>query len=113
MAGGGLPASGEHQPAAGFPFEWRCVRRPDAARDTDTAALAVYHGELSDDLEDTGSETVVELNYTFWATPWLGITPDFQYVFNPGGGSSDDDAAVFGGQIMVNFSPAGGRRTWC
>ena len=72
-------------------------------RDTDTAALAVYHGELSDDLEDTGSETVVELNYTFWATPWLGVTPDFQYVFNPGGGGSDNDAAVFGGQIMVNF----------
>ena len=35
-------------------------------RDADTAALAVYHGELSDDLEDTGSETVLELNYTFW-----------------------------------------------
>ena len=39
----------------------------------------------------------------YWATPWLGLTPDFQYVFNPGGASSDDAAAVFGGQIMVNF----------
>ena len=72
-------------------------------RDTDTTALAVYHGQLSDDLEDASGETVLELNYTFWATPWLGITPDLQYVFNPGGGSSNDDAAVVGGQIMVNF----------
>jgi porin len=72
-------------------------------RDTDTAALAVYHGKLSNDVEDTSSETVLELNYTFWATPWLGLTPDLQYVFNPGGGSSTNDAAVFGGQIMVNF----------
>ena len=71
-------------------------------RDTDTAAFAVYHGKLSNDLEDTSSETVLELNYTFWATPWLGLTPDFQYVFNPGG-ASNNDAAVFGGQIMINF----------
>jgi carbohydrate-selective porin OprB len=46
---------------------------------------------------------VLELNYTFWAMPWLGITPDFQYVFNPGGNRSNNDAALFGGQIMVNF----------
>ncbi len=72
-------------------------------RDTDTTALAIYHGQLSDDLEDASGETVLELNYTFWATPWLGITPDLQYVFNPDGSSSNDDAAVVGGQIMVNF----------
>lgn len=72
-------------------------------RDTDTTAIAVYYGKLSKDVQDTTGETVVELNYTFWATPWLGITPDFQYVFNPSGGSSSNDAAVFGGQVLVNF----------
>lgn len=72
-------------------------------RDTDTTAVAVYYGKLSSDVEDTTGETVLEVNYTFWATPWLGITPDFQYVFNPSGGSSSNDAAVFGGQINFIF----------
>jgi carbohydrate-selective porin OprB len=43
------------------------------------------------------------VNYTLWAAPWLGITPDFQYVFNPLGGPSKNDAAVFGGQILIIF----------
>jgi len=72
-------------------------------RDTDTTAIAVYCGKLSSDQQGTTSETVLEVNYTFWATPWLGVTPDFQYVFNPSGGSSNSDAAVFGGQINVIF----------
>jgi porin len=72
-------------------------------RDTDTTAVAVYYGKLSKDVQDTTGETVLEVNYTFWATPWLGLTPDFQYVFNPSGGSSNNDAAVFGGQINLIF----------
>jgi porin len=72
-------------------------------RDIDTMALAVYHAEVSNALPNTTGETVVEVNYTYWALPWLGLTPDFQYVFNPNGGGSNDDVAVFGGQILVNF----------
>jgi hypothetical protein len=33
---------------------------------------------------------------------WLGLTPDFQYDFNPSG-ESNSDAAVLGGQIVVDF----------
>jgi porin len=72
-------------------------------RNIDTTALAVYHGEVSNALPNTTGETVLEVNYTYWALPWLGLTPDFQYVFNPNGGSSNNDAAVLGGQILVNF----------
>ncbi len=71
-------------------------------RDADTTALAVYTGKFSK-FSPNSSETVVEANYTLWATPWLGITPDFQYVFNPLGNADIDDAAVFGGQVMVIF----------
>lgn len=72
-------------------------------RDADTTGLAVYTGKFSKFARDASSETVLEANYTLWATPWLGITPDFQYVFNPLGGSSKNDAAVLGGQILIAF----------
>lgn len=72
-------------------------------RNIDTVALAVYHAELSNAVPDATGETLLEVNYTYWALPWLGLTPSFQYVFNPSGGGSNDDAAVFGGQILVNF----------
>lgn len=72
-------------------------------RDIDTTALAVYHAELSNAVPEATGETLLEVNYTYWALPWLGLTPSFQYVCNPNGGGSDDDAAVFGGQILVNF----------
>lgn len=71
-------------------------------RDADTTAIAVYTGKFSK-FSPNSSETVFEANYTLWATPWLGITPDFQYVFNPLGNADTDDAAVFGGQVMVIF----------
>jgi porin len=32
------------------------------------------------------SETFVEVTYQYSVAPWLQLQPDFQYVFNPGGG---------------------------
>ena len=32
------------------------------------------------------SETFVEVTYQYRSTPWWQMQPDFQYVFNPGGG---------------------------
>lgn len=72
-------------------------------RDTDTAAFAVYYGKLSGDLRNVTAETVFEVNYTLWATPWLGITPDFQYIINPNGDTDRSDVAVLGAQLLVNF----------
>jgi porin len=72
-------------------------------RDDDLTALAVYYGKFSDKLQDQNAETVVEANHRLQLTPWLYVTPDFQYVIRPNGQSDIDDAAVFGGEISIDF----------
>jgi porin len=72
-------------------------------RDDDLTAVAVYYGKFSDKLEDQNAETVIEVNHRLQLTPWLYATPDFQYVFRPNGQSDIDDAAVFGGEIGIDF----------
>jgi porin len=72
-------------------------------RGDDNLALAFYYGKLSTSLPSVAGEKVLELDYTWWATPWLGITPDLQYVLNPGGSSSSMNAAVPGLQFQVLF----------
>ena len=72
-------------------------------RDDDLTALAVYYGKFSDRLENQNAETVVEANYRLQLAPWLYVTPDFQYVIRPNGQSDIDDAAVFGGEIGIDF----------
>jgi porin len=37
-------------------------------------------------------ETFVEVTYQYQVTPWLNLQPDFQYVFNPGGGIANPNA---------------------
>ena len=57
------------------------------------------------------SETVLELTYQAVVVPWLTVQPDFQYVFNPGGGVSNPqaptrrvgDAAVLGLRTTIVF----------
>jgi len=71
-------------------------------RGDDNIGLGFYYGKLSTALPVATGEKVLELDYTLWATPWLGITPDFQYVFNPSGGSSRN-ATVPGLQLQVLF----------
>lgn len=76
-------------------------REPFLHRDDDTfgIGLGVAHvsrraADLDSDTANlTGaftpartSETFVETTYSYAVTPWLQMQPDFQYVFNPGGG---------------------------
>jgi porin len=72
-------------------------------RRDDLTAAAVYHGRFSDRLDNRNAETVVEANHRFQLAPWLYVTPDFQYVMRPNGQSDIDDAAVFGGEIGIDF----------
>ena len=72
-------------------------------RDDDLTALAVYYGKFTDRLQDQNAETVVEANHRFQLTPWLYVTPDFQYVIRPNGQSDIDNAAVLGGEISIDF----------
>jgi porin len=72
-------------------------------RDDDTTNLGVYYGGLSDDLPDQRFEAVLEVNHRFQLAPWLYATPDFQYVFRPGGSDAEPDAAVLGAEIGIDF----------
>ena len=74
-----------------------------AGRDNDVAAIMVAYGKISDTQPHKSGEVVLELDYTLAATPWLAVTPDFQYIFNPSGGSSANNAAVFGAQLAFTF----------
>jgi porin len=72
-------------------------------RSDDNTAVGFYYGKLSTSLPSGAGEKVGELDYTWWATPWLSLTPDLQYVLNPSGGSSSGNAVVVGAQCQILF----------
>jgi porin len=72
-------------------------------RDDDTAALMVAYSKISNTQAHMTGEVDLELAYTLAATPWLAVTPDFQYIVNPGGDPNANNAAVFGAQMSVTF----------
>lgn len=71
-------------------------------RDTDRAGVAVYYGRFSDRLPRQTDEIVIELNYGIHPTAWLYVTPDIQYVINPGG-SDVPSAFVIGLEVGIVF----------
>lgn len=82
---------------------------PFEARPKDSINLGVAYGRYSGDLdklegemgqEEQSFEMVVELNYWIWATDWLQITPDFQYIINPRG-EDTPNAFCLGAQINI------------
>ena len=99
---------------AGFTFH-----EPIPHRGDDTLGIGMGYAKVSNDLSDldrdTGGipvrsgETFVELTYQYELTPWCQLQPDFQYVFNPGGGIANDagnrvkDEAVFGVRMNIIF----------
>jgi porin len=72
-------------------------------RSDDTTAVGFYYGKISTSVPSGSGEKVVELNYLWWATPWLGMTPDLQYVLTLGGRSSSRNAVVIGVQFQILF----------
>jgi porin len=99
---------------------------PIPHRGDDTFGLGMGYARVSDSVADldkatgyyTGSaypvrsgETFVEVTYQYQLTPWCQLQPDFQYVFNPGGGILNPnspgqqvkDEAVIGLRINVLF----------
>jgi porin len=106
---------------AGFTFH-----EPIPHRGDDTCGVGMGYARVSDRLADldrdtgfyTGSaypvqsgETFVEATYQYQLTPWCQLQPDFQYVFNPGGGIPNPDSpgqrvkdeAVIGLRMNVLF----------
>ena len=70
----------------------------------DVAAVSVIAGVFSNRAPAHGTETVIEANYRIQLTPWLYLTPDFQYVIHPNGSTSIPDAALLAGELSINFS---------
>lgn len=76
-------------------------------RDDDVLAFGVAQGLLSERMKRQGDtphrETVLELYYRLTLTPWLALTPDFQWVLDPGGMGIGRDAFVAGLRLQASF----------
>ncbi len=74
-------------------------------RDEDIMSFGVGQGRLSRQSEDftTSHETVLEWYYKIAITPWLHVSPDVQYIMNPGGDASVKDAVVIGFRVGLTF----------
>jgi porin len=102
------------------------LRSPLPGRDNDSFGigygLAKVSGRASDRDRDTAffsqsftptrsSEHFIEVTYQYQVAPWWQLQPDFQYVFNPGGGVVNPsnpnqrigDEAVFGLRTNITF----------
>ena len=75
-------------------------------RDADVLAFGMAQSIISDQLhalDGRDRETAYELYYAIQALPWLTITPDLQYISNPGGGRDGRDALVAGIRVRMVF----------
>lgn len=76
------PLPGRADDTFGVAIEFAHVSSQAAALDADFNLLGVYTPTQS-------TETVLELTYQYQVTPWWQLQPDFQYVFNVGGGEAN------------------------
>jgi len=76
-------------------------------RDDDVLGLAVAQGMLTNKLryydESPGQETVFEAYYNIEVTDWLNVSPDVQYIINPGGTHSATDCFIMGLRLQMSF----------
>ncbi len=77
-------------------------------RDKDVLAFGVAQGIYSDRFQreinsDVSHETVYELYYDIQVTPWLVITPDIQFIENPGGRGEFKDSIIGGFRVRIIF----------
>lgn len=79
------------------------------ARPEDRMGIAVAHARFGDEWQDsTGSEsaeTAIEWSYEMPVAGWLTLQPNIQYINNPGGDASLDDAVVAGLRFAVSYAP--------
>ncbi len=93
---------------------------PIRHRDDDTFGLGMGYANVSSragDLDQASGlpvrsgEAFIEATYQYELTPWCQLQPDFQYVFNPGGGVLNPnnpgrqvkDEAVIGLRMNISF----------
>jgi porin len=75
-------------------------------RDDDILGLGFAQGFFSDHASTTYTddfESALELYYNAQVTPWLSVSPSIQYIANPGGNKSADNAVVLGVRTQMVF----------
>ncbi|MDO8302610.1 MAG: carbohydrate porin [Sedimentisphaerales bacterium] len=73
-------------------------------RENDVLAAGVGCGTISDDSDPSAeAETVYEAYYKVQITKWFHLTPDIQYINNPGGDGNSSDALVVGLRAQMSF----------
>lgn len=75
---------------------------PFKQRPHDAASIGWIYGKVSDFIPGAGAEQVLELNYRWMYRKFLGVTPDIQYIWNPGGRNAPG-ITVIGVQAAVTF----------
>lgn len=90
----------ERHYSLGFSFDGMIPGRPK-----DVFGVVGWYNDFSDDLAsnlDDSSEGF-EAYYRFQVTPWLQVSPDVQYLIDPGITEGADDAVVLGLRGLVLF----------
>ncbi len=75
-------------------------------RDEDVLSFGVAHARLSDEFRDATPEsreheTAAELNYRAEIVDWLSVTPDVQWIINPGATAAVDHALALGVRVEL------------
>ncbi len=84
--------------AGGLSYNGLIDGRPD-----DTMSFTFAHGQFSDRLEDQGGETLLEFGLRLQAIPSVYVEPNLQYIINPDGLGTIDNALVAGVAFGLNF----------
>ncbi|NNL66671.1 MAG: hypothetical protein HKP30_10540, partial [Myxococcales bacterium] len=89
--------------SAGLQWRGALPGRPD-----DALGVAAYRGWASGRLRDADPdafrhETGLELYYRIQLLPWLAVTPDLQYIVEPGAIPEAGDAVLAQLRIRVSF----------
>jgi porin len=78
-------------------------------RPKDVFGIVGWYNNFSDDLTDTPAVDIsdsskgFEAYYRIQVTPWLQVSPDVQYLINPGIVEGNDDTLVLGLRTLVHF----------
>ena len=99
------PFEGRDNDTVGLGFGLAKVSGRTAALDRDTAILT------GTPVPRRSTEEFIELTYQFQIAPWWQVQPDFQYVFNPGGGILNPNTiavrlhneAIIGMRTIITF----------
>ncbi|MGB0580892.1 MAG: carbohydrate porin [Limisphaerales bacterium] len=81
---------------------------PLPGRDQDRWGAALYSVHASADFRAAGNaaftrETGYETYYHVQVSPWITVTPDLQYIVNPGGSNALDNALAANLRIRLTF----------